>query len=198
MWRTERLTPDNTVFLLLSFEGPDKYSMAGGLGMRVTQLARTIAKKGFPTQLLFVGDPRMPGRDYVMGGRLLLHRWCQWISKILMSDVGAHEHRREEAVAVSAVSVGAGHSHHHPTLYGIGRPARSASVKKMLAPLEMESCGRPGELARPALINRSPPIPTIPIASARINTRYPPTWHLGHSRSRRIWSNCSLVISPLA
>jgi len=81
------LTPDNSVFLVLSFEGPDKYSMAGGLGMRVTQLSHALAKKGFPTHLLFVGDPHMPARDYRMGGRLLLHRWCQWVSQYYPTGV---------------------------------------------------------------------------------------------------------------
>lgn len=87
MREANHLTPDNAVFLLLSFEGPDNYSMAGGLGMRVTQLSNALAKKGFPTQLLFVGDPQMPGREYRMGGRLLLHRWCQWISKYYPTGV---------------------------------------------------------------------------------------------------------------
>ena len=34
-----RIDPSNTVFALLCFEGPDPYSMAGGLGVRVTELA---------------------------------------------------------------------------------------------------------------------------------------------------------------
>src|SRR3990170_420779 len=87
MRQTKHLTPDNTVFLILSFEGPDRYSMAGGLGMRVTQLANALAKKGYPTRLLFVGDPKMPGEEYRAGGRLLLHRWCQWISQYYPNGV---------------------------------------------------------------------------------------------------------------
>lgn len=30
------ITPDNAVFVLLSFEGPDIYSIAGGLGVRMS------------------------------------------------------------------------------------------------------------------------------------------------------------------
>lgn len=87
MREAKRLTAENTVFLLLSFEGPDRYSMAGGLGMRISHLAHALAKKGFPTHLLFVGDPRLPGREYRMGGRLQLHRWCQWISQYYPNGV---------------------------------------------------------------------------------------------------------------
>ena len=72
--------PNNTVFVILSFEGPDRYAQAGGLGVRVTQLSRTLAEHGFETHLFFVGDPDLPGMQQQVGGRLLLHRWCQWIS----------------------------------------------------------------------------------------------------------------------
>ncbi len=87
MRQTKHLTPENVVFLILSFEGPDRYSLAGGLGMRVTQLANALSKKGYPTRLLFVGDPHMPGEEYRSGGRLLLHRWCQWISQYYPNGV---------------------------------------------------------------------------------------------------------------
>ncbi|MEJ2737787.1 MAG: glycosyltransferase family 4 protein [Anaerolineae bacterium] len=74
------LLPDNITFCLLSFEGPDLYSQAGGLGIRVSHLAETLARLGFETHLLFVGDPGMPGLESRLEGRLTLHRWCQWIS----------------------------------------------------------------------------------------------------------------------
>lgn len=48
--------------------------------MRVTNLARTLSRKSFETHLLFVGDPVAPGREARADGRLILHRWCQWIS----------------------------------------------------------------------------------------------------------------------
>jgi len=75
------LNSQNTEFVLLSFEGPDPYSMAGGLGVRVDTLARTLAQEGFPTHLFFVGDPHLRGEETALGGRLRLHRWCQWISR---------------------------------------------------------------------------------------------------------------------
>lgn len=74
------LTPANTVFCLLAFEGPDPYALAGGLGIRVTHLAETLARRGFPTHLFFVGDPAAAGTETRVDGRLVLHRWCQWIS----------------------------------------------------------------------------------------------------------------------
>ena len=75
-----QIDPNNTVFVVLSFEGPDRYAQAGGLGVRITQLSRTLAGRGFQTHLFFVGDPNLPGIEQQVGGRLLLHRWCQWIS----------------------------------------------------------------------------------------------------------------------
>jgi len=79
--RQTSITSDNTVFVLLSFEGPDRYSLAGGLGVRVTNLSWTLAHMGFPIHLIFVGDPRQKGEAIRGEGRLTLHRWCQWISK---------------------------------------------------------------------------------------------------------------------
>lgn len=74
------LTPRNTEFVLLSFEGPDPYSRAGGLGVRVSELTRALAGHGFPTHLYFVGDPAAPGLEKEEGLPLYYHRWCQWIS----------------------------------------------------------------------------------------------------------------------
>ena len=66
-------------FHLLSFEGPDQYSRAGGIASRIDGLARTLAGLGFETHLWFVGDPSLPGHE--TRGQLHLHRWCQWISR---------------------------------------------------------------------------------------------------------------------
>jgi glycosyltransferase involved in cell wall biosynthesis len=74
------MTPENTEIVILSFEGPDPYAMAGGLGMRVDHLSRTLAEMGFPTHLFFIGDPTLPGEEARQGGQLILHRWGQWIS----------------------------------------------------------------------------------------------------------------------
>ena len=75
------LEPEQTVFLILSFEGPDVYSQAGGLGVRVKELSRALAERGYVTHLFFVGDPRLPAHEELIDGRLHLHRWSQWISR---------------------------------------------------------------------------------------------------------------------
>ncbi len=73
-------TPDRAVFVVLSFEGPDVYSQAGGLGVRVKGLTRSLAKLGYETHLYFCGDPDLPGEETHEAGRLRYRRWCQWIS----------------------------------------------------------------------------------------------------------------------
>ncbi|MGH7704578.1 MAG: glycosyltransferase family 4 protein [Candidatus Dormibacteria bacterium] len=47
-------------FALVAMEGPDQYSQAGGLGVRVAQLSRALVAGGHPTSLYFVGDPALP------------------------------------------------------------------------------------------------------------------------------------------
>lgn len=64
--------------VILSFEGPDRYAMVGGLGVRASELATACAEAGFATHLFFVGDPAAPGIE--SRGNVTLHRWCQWIS----------------------------------------------------------------------------------------------------------------------
>ncbi|HTV72482.1 MAG TPA: glycosyltransferase family 4 protein [Candidatus Acidoferrales bacterium] len=65
--------------LLLSFEGPDAYSLIGGLGTRVTDLAAALAAAGVQTTLLFVGDPSKPAIERI-SEKLEYRRWGQWIS----------------------------------------------------------------------------------------------------------------------
>lgn len=65
-------------FHVLSFEGPDAYSRAGGLASRADGLVRTLANLNFETHLWFVGDPRLPGEE--QHDSLHLHRWAQWVS----------------------------------------------------------------------------------------------------------------------
>ena len=74
------MTPERTVFVILSFEGPDVYSQAGGLGVRVKGLSRTLASLGYETHLFFIGDPELPSEESHERGRLHYHRWCQWLS----------------------------------------------------------------------------------------------------------------------
>ena len=73
--------PANPAFVLLSFEGPDDYARAGGLGTRVSGLARALAGHGYETHLFFIGAPDAPGCEVQFEGRLHLHRWCQWLSR---------------------------------------------------------------------------------------------------------------------
>ncbi len=81
------ISPDNTVFVLLSFEGPDVYSTAGGLGTRVTELSEALATQGYTTHLIFIGDPFKPSVETRVGGKLILKRWSQWISKYYLNGV---------------------------------------------------------------------------------------------------------------
>ena len=55
------ISPESSVFVLLSFEGPDQYSLAGGLGTRMNHLGEALAESGIETHLFFVGDPYKPG-----------------------------------------------------------------------------------------------------------------------------------------
>lgn len=66
-------------FHILSFEGPDDYSRAGGIARRVEGLARALSDLGLETHVWFVGDPDLPG--YEEQGHLHLHRWAQWVSR---------------------------------------------------------------------------------------------------------------------
>ena len=88
------LTPENTIFVLLCFEGPDVYSTAGGLGTRVTELSEALATQGFTTHLIFIGDPYKPAIETRVDGRLILKRWSQWISKYYLNGVYEGEEQK--------------------------------------------------------------------------------------------------------
>src|SRR5258708_826339 len=83
--------PGATTFVIMAFEGPDAYARAGGLAVRVTELAQALAEGGHTVHLMFVGDPALPGEDVLLDGRLVLHRWCQWISQYHPEGVYAGE-----------------------------------------------------------------------------------------------------------
>lgn len=85
--RDGAISPDNTLFVLLCFEGPDIYSTAGGLGTRVTELSEALATQGYTTHLIFIGDPSKPSVETRIDGRLILKRWSQWISKYYLNGV---------------------------------------------------------------------------------------------------------------
>jgi glycosyltransferase involved in cell wall biosynthesis len=74
------ISPNNTMFVLLCFEGPDVYSTAGGLGTRVTELSEALAQLGYTTHLIFIGAPDKPSEEVRVDGRLILERWSQWLS----------------------------------------------------------------------------------------------------------------------
>lgn len=86
----------DTAFVLVSFEGPDRYSKAGGLGVRATGLSEGLASLGFDTHLFYVGDPDAPGSESRCQGRLHLHRWCQWLSKHHRAGVYDGEEAKRE------------------------------------------------------------------------------------------------------
>lgn len=69
--------PQNAV--LLAFEGPDPYSMVGGLGTRVTELSAALAEAGVKTTLIFIGDPSLPSSEQP-SENLEFRRWSQWVS----------------------------------------------------------------------------------------------------------------------
>jgi len=85
--RDGAISPENTIFVLLCFEGPDIYSTAGGLGTRVTELSEALATQGYTTHLIFIGDPYKPAVETRIDGRLILKRWSQWISKYYLNGV---------------------------------------------------------------------------------------------------------------
>jgi glycosyltransferase involved in cell wall biosynthesis len=86
-------------FHILSFEGPDPYSRAGGLATRVEGLAHTLADLGYETHLWFIGDPDFPGHE--TRGRLHLHRWAQWVSHYHPGGVYDGEHGKRSEYARS-------------------------------------------------------------------------------------------------
>jgi glycosyltransferase involved in cell wall biosynthesis len=88
------ITPENTTFVPLSFEGPGCYSSAGGLGVRITNLSQALADQGFATHLFFVGDSVRRGNEACNGGKLSLHPWCQWISQYYPKGVYEGENQK--------------------------------------------------------------------------------------------------------
>ena len=86
-------------FHVLSFEGPDGYSRAGGIASRIEGLTQALAELGFETHLWFVGDPSLPGHE--SHGQLHLHRWCQWISRYHPGGVYDGEGGKESDFASS-------------------------------------------------------------------------------------------------
>ena len=89
------LTGEKTTFVVLSFEGPDRYSLAGGLGARVSNLSQCLGRN-YDTHLFFVGDPKCQGEEAQTDTKLTLHRWCQWISAYNPNGVYQGENEKVE------------------------------------------------------------------------------------------------------
>jgi hypothetical protein len=86
---------ENITFVVLSFEGPDRYSLAGGLGARVSNLSLCLGRN-YDTHLFFIGDPRGQGEELQHDTHLTLHRWCQWISQYNPDGVYQGENEKVE------------------------------------------------------------------------------------------------------
>ena len=82
-----RLKAADAVFAVLCFEGPDPYSLAGGLGSRIAGLTAALATAGAQTHLYFVGDPALADVERRCDDRLVLHRWSQWVSRYYPAGV---------------------------------------------------------------------------------------------------------------
>ena len=87
-------TPATLEIAMLSFEGPDQYSQAGGLGVRAKEICRAFAALGYVTTLYFVGDPAMPEEQVLDGVRLV--RCCQELSGRHPAGVYDGEHDKIE------------------------------------------------------------------------------------------------------
>src|SRR5580658_7863557 len=87
--------------VLLSFEGPDQYSLIGGLGTRVTELSSALAQGGVAATLIFVGDPNLPPVERA-APNLTYRRWCQWISAYHPANVYDGEGGKIQDYAASA------------------------------------------------------------------------------------------------
>ena len=90
------LTPKAIDIAMVSFEGPDQYSQAGGLGVRAKEMCRAFAALGFRTSLYFVGDPELPAEETVDGLRLV--RVCQGVSR--SHPAGVYDGEQEKIQAM--------------------------------------------------------------------------------------------------
>jgi len=92
------LSPSTLDIVMVSLEGPDQYSQAGGLGVRARELCRATAALGCRTTLVFVGDPRRPAEETVDGVRLL--RWAQEVSR--RHPAGVYQGEEEKLALLNA------------------------------------------------------------------------------------------------
>ncbi|MCB0076875.1 MAG: glycosyltransferase family 4 protein [Anaerolineales bacterium] len=89
-------TPQNTIWAIIAFEGPDRYSLAGGLGVRVSELSESLAALGYETHLIFAGNPTMAAASIDLENR---HLWrvAQEVSK--RYPKGVYEGEEEKLIS---------------------------------------------------------------------------------------------------
>ncbi len=92
------LTPDSLDVVMVSLEGPDQYSQAGGLGVRAREFCRATAALGHRTTLVFVGDPARPAEETADGVRLI--RWAQEVSR--RHPAGVYQGEEEKLALLNA------------------------------------------------------------------------------------------------
>src|SRR5665213_1678484 len=81
--------------VMVSLEGPDQYSQAGGLGVRSREMSRALAARGVETHLYFAGDPELPMREDDQGVHLV--RWAQAVSRRF--PLGVYDGETEKILA---------------------------------------------------------------------------------------------------
>ena len=84
--------------VLLCFEGPDRYSNVGGLGVRVTELAQALCADGISTELIFIGDPALP-IDSTLEDGARLRRVLKEVSTEFPAGVYDGEYSKVDAFA---------------------------------------------------------------------------------------------------
>jgi len=92
------LTPGALDVVMVSLEGPDQYSQAGGLGVRARELCRATAALGHRTTLVFAGDPAKPFEETVDGVHLV--RWAQEVSR--RHPAGVYQGEAEKLALLNA------------------------------------------------------------------------------------------------
>lgn len=93
--------PGSRDVVLVSFEGPDRYSFVGGLATRMNDLAEALVARGHRVRHVFIGDPQLPALEERLEGRLTLERWGQWISAHHPKDVYDGEDGKRADLTIS-------------------------------------------------------------------------------------------------
>jgi glycosyltransferase involved in cell wall biosynthesis len=97
-----------------------------------------LANTGRETHLVFVGDPAAPGEERRLGGKLIIHRWCQWLSRSFPLGVYDGEEPKREDLTLSAPPYIVEH---------IGRPAIDAGKRLVVISEEWQTAQAAIELS---------------------------------------------------